>query len=289
MHTKSKLLLSVILNAIITLTEVIGGLISGSLALLGDSLHNFNDTMALGISYIAIRVGERDRNAKYTFGYKRAEILGAFINSVILVAVGLFLIYEAYRRFLHPSPINSALMLVVAFIGLFANLFTALLLHKHAHESMNVKSAYLHIIGDTVSSIAVIIGGLAILWWGVVWIDPLISVLISVYIIFEGFKILRDSVDILMEASPDIDLEKIKREIEEIDGVVNAHHFHAWRVGENDIFLECHIDVEDMPISQAQRIIDEIQMKVREFGVTHVTVQMECGRCKRKATIGEES
>ncbi len=285
MHTKSKLLFSVILNAIITLAEVIGGLLSGSLALLGDSLHNFNDTMLLSISYIAIRVGERERNAKYTFGYKRAEILGAFINSVILVAVGLFLIYEAYRRFLHQSPINSILMLVVAFIGLFANLLTALLLHGHAHESMNVKSAYFHIMGDTISSIAVIIGGFAILWWGIVWIDPLISVLISVYIIFGGFKILRDAVDILMEASPDIDFEKLKEEIEKIEGVENVHHFHAWRVGEKDIFLECHVDVEDMPISQAQGIIDKIEMKAREFGITHITVQMECGRCRRKDTI----
>lgn len=288
MNAKSKLLLSVLLNSIITIAEVIGGMISGSLALLSDSLHNFNDTMALGISYIAIRVGEKERNEKYTFGYKRAEILGAFTNSVILVGVGLFLIYQAYIRFLHPSPINSAIMLIVAFIGLFANLFTALLLHTHAHESMNVKSAYLHIVGDTVSSIAVILGGFAILWWNIVWVDPLLTILISIYIIHGGFKILRSTVDILMETSPDIDLEEIKNEIEKIEGVRNAHHFHAWRVGEKDVFLECHVDVEDMPISQAQKIIDEIQRRLEKFGITHVTIQMECGRCKLKDTIYKE-
>jgi len=289
MKVRLKLLLSVVLNAIITIAEVIGGILSGSLALLGDSLHNFNDTMAIGISYIALRIGERERNEKYTFGYKRAEILGAFINSVILVSVGIFLIYEAYRRFLVPSPINSVLMLIVAFIGLFANLFTATLLHSHSHESMNVKSAYLHIIGDTVSSVAVILGGFAILWWGVVWIDPLISVLISTYIIYGGFKILKESVDILMESAPNIDFQTLKREIESIDGVENAHHFHAWRVGEKDILMECHVDVEDMPVSQAQGIIDEIERRARRYGITHITVQVECGRCKVKNTIYEDS
>ncbi len=287
MEVKLKLLLSVVLNAIITIAEVIGGIVSGSLALLGDSLHNFNDTMALSISYISLRIGERKGDEKYTFGYKRAEILGAFINSVILVSVGIFLIYEAYRRFLVPSSINSVLMLIVAFIGLFANLFTAILLHTHSRESMNVKSAYLHIIGDTVSSVAVIVGGFAILWWGVLWIDPLISVLISIYIISGGFKILKKSVDILMEASPDIDFQALKKEIESIDGVENAHHFHAWRVGEKEILLECHVDVKDMPVSQAQRIIDETEKRVRKYGITHLTVQVECGRCKVKNTIYE--
>ncbi len=285
MKIKRKLLISVALNALITIVEVTGGMLSGSIALLGDSLHNFNDTIALGISYAAVNIGERENDDKYTFGYKRAEILGAFINSVILVAVGIFLIYEAYIRILSPSPINGVLMLIVAFIGLFANFFTAVLLHEHAKESMNVKSAYLHILGDTISSIAVIIGGFAILWWHILWIDPVISVLISIYVIFGGFKILRDAVDILMESAPNIDIEQIKHEIEQLEGVRNAHHFHIWRVGENDNFMECHIDVEDMLISQAQKIIDKIQVLARDYGITHVTIQLECGRCKRQSAI----
>ncbi|WCN27880.1 cation diffusion facilitator family transporter [Thermococcus kodakarensis] len=282
---KGRMLFSFALNIVITLAEVIGGILSGSLALLSDSLHNFSDSMSILASYLAIKIGEREKNEKYTFGYKRAEILVAFVNSAVLVGVALFLLVEAYKRFKNPEPIDGPLMLGVALIGLFANLISVLLLHEHAHESMNVRSAYLHLLSDTLSSVAVVIGGIAIIRWDVLWIDPLVTVLISVYILREGYEILKESVEVLMEAAPDLDLDEIKREIESIPGIRNAHHFHVWRIGEKEIHFECHVEVNDMPISEAQRLIDEIEERLKRFGITHVTVQLEAGRCEDKNTI----
>ncbi|ACS90748.1 MULTISPECIES: cation diffusion facilitator family transporter [Thermococcus] len=278
---KGRILFSFALNIIITIAEVVGGLLSGSLALLSDSLHNFGDSMSLLASYFAIRIGERKANEKYTFGYRRVEILVAFMNSAVLVGVSLLLLVEAYRRFKNPEPIDGPLMLGVALIGLFANLFSVLLLHEHAH-GLNVRSAYLHLLTDTLSSVAVVAGGIAIMKWNILWIDPLVTVFISLYILREAYEILRESIEVLMEASPELDLEAVKREIEAIPGVKNAHHFHAWRIGEDEVHFECHVEVDDMPLGEAQRIIDEIEERLRKFGITHVTVQLEVDRCDGK-------
>lgn len=278
---KGRVLFSFALNIVITLAEVVGGILSGSLALLSDSLHNFSDSMSLLASYFAIKIGERKANEKYTFGYRRAEVLVAFINSAVLVGVSLFLLVEAYRRFRSPEPIDGPLMLGVALIGLLANLFSVLLLHGHAH-SLNVRSAYLHLLTDTLSSVAVVAGGIAIIKWNAFWVDPLVTVFISLYILREAYEILRESIEVLMEASPDLDLKAIREEIEGIPGVKNAHHFHAWRIGENEVHFECHVEVDDMPLSEAQKIIDEVEDKLKKFGVTHVTVQLEVDRCEGK-------
>lgn len=164
------------------------------------------------------------------------------------LTTGIFLLVEAYKRFRNPNPIDTGLMLVVAAIGLLANLLSVLLLHGHVHGSINVRSAYLHLVSDTLSSVAVVAGGLAIRY----------------YIIREGYDILKESVDVLMEASPELDFDAIKAELESIPGVKNAHHFHAWRIGENETHFECHVDVNDMSLSEAQRIIDEIE-KIRSM------------------------
>ena len=276
---KSKMLASIVLNFAITIAEVIGGLLSGSLSLLSDSLHNLSDAMSLLASYIAIRISEREANEKYTFGYKRAEILVAFVNSSVLIGVSLFLIVEAYGRFRNPQPIDTAIMLPVASLGLIANLLSVFLLHGHSH-SLNIRSAYLHLLNDTLSSVAVVIGGFLIRLYGVNWIDPLVTVLIALYILREAYEVLRESVDVLMETSPELDLRAIKAELESIPGVKNAHHFHAWRVGEKEVHFECHLSVEDMPLSEAQGIIDEAEKRLRKFGITHVTVQLEVNRCE---------
>ena len=286
---KGRMVFSIALNLIITVAEVIGGILSGSLALLSDSLHNFSDTMSLVASYLAIRIGEREKNEKYTFGYRRAEILVSFINSAVLVGVSLFLLVEAYRRFRDPEPIDGSLMLAVAIVGLLANLVSVLLLHSHVHESINVRSAYLHLMSDTLSSVAVVVGGVLIIKWNVTWVDPLVTVLVSLYILKEGYGILKESVEVLMEAAPELDLGAIKREIESVPGVKNAHHFHAWRIGENEVHFECHVEVNDIPVSEGQAIIDEVEKRLRKYGITHVTVQLELDRCVNKGVIcGEE-
>ncbi|MDK2869422.1 MAG: cobalt-zinc-cadmium efflux system protein [Pyrococcus sp.] len=285
---KRRMIISFALNMGIALVEIIGGIVSRSLALFSDSLHNFSDSMSILTSYIAIKIGEREKNEKYTFGYKRAEILVAFVNSAILVGVALFLIVEAYKRFKTPEPINGPLMFSVALIGFLANLISVLLLHEHSHETINVRSAYLHLLSDTLSSVAVVLGGIAIIKWNAIWVDPLLSALISIYILREAYEILKESVEVLMEASPNLDFNEIKREIESIPGVKNAHHFHAWRVGEKEVHFECHVEVNDMLISEAQQIIDVIAERLRRFGITHVTVQLEAGRCKEKGMICDE-
>jgi cobalt-zinc-cadmium efflux system protein len=282
---KGRMLFSVALNLTITLAEIIGGILSGSLSLLSDSMHNFSDSMSLLASYWAMKIREKKPNERYTFGYKRAEILVAFINASILVGVSLFLLVEAYRRFRNPSPVEGGIMLGVALIGLIANLISVLLLHSHAHRGMNVRSAYLHLLTDTLSSVAVVIGGIAIIFWRITWIDPLITVLIAVYVLYEGFDVLKESINVLMEASPGINLDSLKREIESIPGVRNAHHFHIWQVGEHDVNMECHVEVDDMPVSKAQRVIDEVERVARKYGITHVTVQIEVNRCGDKGVL----
>ena len=165
---------------------------------------------------------------------------------------------------------------------------SVLLLHGHAHESTNVRSAYLHLMSDTLSSVAVVIGGILIIKWNVTWVDPLMTVLIALYILGEGYEILKESAEVLMEASPELDLEAIKAEIESIPGVKNAHHFHAWRIGEKEIHFECHVEVDDMPISEAQWIIDRVEEALKKYGITHVTVQLEADRCSSKNVICDE-
>ncbi|MFA4700312.1 cation diffusion facilitator family transporter [Pyrococcus kukulkanii] len=285
MDLERKMMASALLNFAITGAEIVGGILSGSLALLSDSLHNFSDAMSILASYIALKIGQRKKNEKFTFGYRRAEILVAFINSSVLVGVSLFLIVEAYRRFLAPRTIEVKVMLPVATVGLVANIFSVLLLHEHSHESMNIRSAYLHLLSDTLSSVAVVLGGLLMLKYNVSWVDPLVTVGIALYILREAYYILKESVEVLMEASPGLDFEEIKRRIEKIPGVKNAHHFHAWRIGEDEVHFECHVSVEDMPISRGQEIIDRIKEILREYGVKHVTVQLEVDRCKNEGII----
>ena len=286
-HTqvKGKLIISIFLNLIITIVELIGGIISGSIALLSDSVHNLGDSAGLIASYEAIKIGEKEKNKKYTFGYKRAEILVALGNSVFLLTVSIFLIYEAYERFVHPNPIHGVIMLIVAIVGLIGNLLSVLFLHSHAKDSLNVKSAYLHLLSDTLSSVGVVAGALLVIFFDILWIDPLISILIAIYIIYEVIGIIKESVEILMESAPNLDFDRIKEEIEKIDGIKNAHHFHAWRIGESDVLFECHIEVEDMPVSEAQVLIDKINEKLKKYGITHTTIQLETDRCKGKNVI----
>ena len=280
--TGIRLLITVILNVLITVAEIIGGIISGSLALISDALHNLSDAVSLIISYIAIKLKERDNSPKHTFGFKRAEILAAVINSSVLVAISVYLIYEAVLRFQHPEPIKGILMTVVASIGLAANIVGTLLLKRDAKTSINIRSSYFHLLSDAVSSVAVILGGLAIILWNIYWIDPVLTIIISVYITRESFKILFEAMHVLMEgAPPDISINEIQTAVEELDEVKNIHHVHIWMIGENDVHLEAHIDVRDMMISKSNKLGDKIENLLKnKFGINHITLQFECEQCK---------
>ena len=285
--TGIRLLITVLLNLFITVAEVIGGIISGSLALISDALHNFSDAISVIISYIAIRLKERDSSSKHTFGFKRAEILAAVINSSVLVIISIYLFYEAILRFQNPEPIKGILMTVVASIGLAANIAGTLLLKRDAKTSMNIRSSYFHLLSDAVSSVAVIIGGLAITFWNMYWLDPLLTILIAVYITRESFKILSDAIHVLMEgAPPDISIREIQSEVEKLEKVENIHHVHIWTVGENDVHLEAHIDVADMMISKSNILGEQIEALLKtKFGINHITLQFECEQCKNVGLV----
>ncbi|HEC44640.1 MAG TPA: cation transporter [Bacteroides sp.] len=288
--SEKNLLAAVVLNFAIAAAEIVGGILSNSLALLSDALHNLGDGFAVLLAYIAHRVSKRESNNRKTFGYKRVEILAAFINAIILVAICIFLIFEAIERFQNPAPIKGAIMFSVATVGLVANLVAVILLKADSKKNINIRAAYLHLMGDTLSSIVVIIGGLLIWKFGIYWIDPLITLLISLYILKETFLLLRDSFNILMQSAPkDIDLEKVKSEVEKVEGVKNIHHVHLWSLNDRQVHFEGHVDlVQDMSVSQASTLNKQISRLLHDrFDIEHTTLQMEFGCCEENHLINE--
>ncbi len=282
-----RLFLTMMLNFVITAAEIIGGILSGSLALISDALHNFSDGIAIIISYIAILLNKKPKNSHYTFGLRRAEILAAIINSSTLIIICFYLLREAYERFMHPEPIAGGMMITVATIGLAANIAGTLLIRKGAQHSMNLRSVYLHLLSDAVSSVAVIIGGLAIYFYNMYWLDPMLTVLISLYILRESYTIAKEAVQVIMMASPEgIDLQAIEGAILGIPQVKNVHHVHLWRLDEHRIHFEAHVEVEDMPVSATEPILNAIQHELQErFGISHVTIQFEQDRCAEKSLL----
>jgi cobalt-zinc-cadmium efflux system protein len=286
--SEKNLLAAVVLNFAITIAEIIGGILSNSLALLSDALHNLGDGFAVLIAYIAHRISKRESNTRKTFGYKRVEILAAFVNAIILSAICLFLIFEAIERFQNPAPIKGVIMFAVATIGLIANFLAIVLLKKDAKKNINIRAAYLHLLGDTFSSLVVIFGGILIWKFEIYWLDPLITVLISLYIMKETFLLLRESFNILMQSAPrDIDLDKIKTQVEEIDGVQNLHHVHVWSLNDKQVHFEGHVDLEqDMTVSQSSELSKKISKLLHDqFEIVHTTLQMEFGCCEENHLI----
>jgi cobalt-zinc-cadmium efflux system protein len=278
-----RLIISAGLNFATTVVQVIGGILSGSLSLISDALHNLSDTVALVISLFAVRLAKRKNTEAQTFGYKRAEILAALFNACALVVVSIFLFKEAITRFTHPHAINSVLMFSVALIGLIANIVSVFLLKAHAHEDLNIRAAYVHLFSDFLSSIAVIIGACAIFISKAYWIDPALTILIGIYVLKEGYKIIEESTRILMQYVPKgINLREIQAQIEGIDGVKDIHHAHLWAVTERDIHFEAHINVAyDMPISETCVLVKQVEEALKEkFAITHVTLQIEFNSCK---------
>lgn len=280
-------MMTMVLNFVITIAELIGGMLSGSLSLISDALHNFSDGISVIISYVAIRLKKRDNSYRHTFGLKRAEILAAVINSSVLIVISVYLFYEAIKRFSTPEPIDASMMTIVASIGLIANVAGTLLLKRDSKDSMNIKSAYLHLLSDAVSSVAVILGGLAIMYWEIYWLDPVLTILIGIYIIRESILILGEAIHVLMEGAPfDISIENVKREVEKFEEVINIHHVHVWSVGENDIHLEAHIDLKDMMISESDLLREKIEsILLKIFAINHITLQFECNKCENSELI----
>ena len=300
--TGLRLAFTVVLNAFITAVEIIGGIASGSISLLSDALHNFTDSVSLWISYMAMKVSRKENTASMTYGYKRAQIMAALLNSSILVGVVLFLFVEAYRRFLNPTTVNGSLMLVVATIGLAANLLSVFLLKRDAKHNLNIRSSYLHLMADTLSSVAVFAGGIVIYIYKSYWLDPLLSVLIGIYLLKETWGITAEAVHILMEGAPHhLSIEEIRDEVEGIPSVESLHHVHIWQIDDENINFEGHVDVcEDISIGNVDAIRRLVEEALKKHGINHITLQMELldactdknlikGRKQARAGDGERS
>ncbi|HER07751.1 MAG TPA: cation transporter [Bacteroides sp.] len=277
---EKNLLVVTLLNFVITIAEFAGGILSNSLALLSDALHNLGDTFATFIAYLATLIGRKEANPKKTFGYKRIEILAAVLNAVILIIMSIYLLKEAYLRWKEPETINSMIMLVVGMIGLLANVLAVMILRKDSMKSINVRAAYVHLIGDSLSSVVVILGGLLIQLFEIYWIDPLITLLICIYILRAAFVILKESVDILMQSTPSaLSLSRVKQAVEQFPEVSNIHHLHAWNMTEHQVHLEAHVELKtDLKLSELKHTQQKIEKLLQtDFHVHHVTLQFEFG------------
>jgi len=273
------------------LAQIIGGLLSGSLALLSDALHNFSDVLSLVISYGASRLGQRKASSLKTFGYKRAEILAAFINAATLMVVAIILMKEAVERLMNPQEIESNLVIWLALIAIAGNGFSVLLLKKDADHNMNMKSAYLHLLTDMMASVAVLIGGILMKYFEIYWVDAILTMIISIYLIYMGYDLLKESTKVLMLFTPkSVVIQEIVESICTIDQVKNVHHVHIWQLNEEEVHMEAHIDFKnDILLSEFDKILDEIEEHVyHKHGINHVNIQPEFDKCDSKSVIVQD-
>lgn len=285
------LLISIILNIAITLAQVVGGFLSGSLALLSDALHNFSDVISLIISWVANRLVKKKASLQRTFGFKRAEILAAFINAATLIVVAILLIFEAAERFSHPQEITSNLVILLSVIAIFGNGFSVLLLKKNANDNMNLKSAYLHLFTDMMASVAVLVGGLLMKFYQVWWVDSVLTLGIALYLVVMGWSLLKNSFKVLMLFTPEAtSVDVIVRDLQALDKVKNVHHVHIWQLNEDEIHLEAHIDfTEDILLSEFDAILNTIEVLLQnKHDINHVNIQPEFGKCDAKDIIVQD-
>lgn len=272
------LVYSILLNLLITIAQVVGGIVSGSLALISDALHNFSDVLSLGFSLIAHKLSRRKASIEHTFGFKRAELIAAFINASTLVIVAVLLIYGAIERFVNPHPIESNLVIWLAILGIAVNGFSVLLLKKDAKHNINMKSAYLHLLTDMLASVAVLVGGLLMKYFGWFWVDSVMTILIAIYLIIVGVDLLKSSTKMLMLFTPNhIDIKELVREVHKIPGVNKLHHIHVWHLNDEELHLEAHLDCsEDIKMSEFNHLLEKVEIVLFEkFNINHINIQPE--------------
>jgi cobalt-zinc-cadmium efflux system protein len=272
------LILSILLNLLITIAQVVGGIISGSLALISDALHNFSDVLSLIFSLVAHKLSRRKASINNTFGYKRAELIAAFINAITLIVVAFFLIYEASVRLFHPEPIQSTLVIWLAILGIVVNGGSVLLLKKDSEHNLNMKSAYLHLLTDMMASIAVLVGGLLMKFYSWFWVDSVMTLLIALYLIYVSYDLIKSATKMLMLFTPDyIDIKEIVREVHKIEGVSKLHHIHIWHLNDEELHLEAHLDcTDDIKMSEFNLLLDKIEnVLFEQFHINHINIQPE--------------
>ena len=284
------LLISIGLNVLITLAQIIGGLISGSLALLSDAVHNLSDVISLIISYIAQRYSKKEASTHKTFGYKRAEIIAAFVNAATLIVIAVLLMKEAVERFLNPQAIASDLVIWLAVLGIVANGLSVLLLQKDSKGNMNMRSAYLHLLTDMMASVAVLVGGILMHYFKIYWIDSLLTLAISIYLIVMGYGLLKSSFKVLMLFSPeDLEIDDLIKEVKQLDAVKNIHHVHIWQLNDDEVHLEAHIDLKnDIKLSAFDAILLEIEHIAMRYGINHINIQPEYDKDDAKEIVVQD-
>ena len=287
--TGKNLLISIVLNIIITVFQAIGGFLSGSLALLSDAVHNFSDVISLIISYVANKLShKKQQNIHQTFGYKRAEIIAAFINAATLIIIAIFLGIEAVERFFNPKIIASDLVIWLALLGIAVNGFSVLLLKKDASHNLNMKSAYLHLLTDMLTSVAVLVGGLLMQFYQIFWIDAVLTLLISIYLIYISWSVLIDALKILMLFAPKhININKVVSAVLQVEGIKNIHHVHIWQLNDHDCHFEAHIEFKNnIQLSEFDEVCKKIEEILAEkFHIYHSNLQPEFKRSDSKEII----
>ena len=282
------LFLAIVLNIAITVAQAVGGILSGSLALLSDALHNFSDVLSLLISYGANRLAQKKGTERQTFGFRRAEIIATLFNASTLIAIGLYIIFEAFSRFSAPEPVDTSLVIWLGFLGIIVNGGSIFLLKEDAQESMNIKAAYLHLLGDVLTSVAVVIGGLLMMFWQIYWVDPIISILIAIYLMYASYGLVKDSTAILMQFAPkSLDLEEIVQTIIAHEQIQNAHHIHLWNLDDNKIHLEAHLDfTQNLSLKESNAVLEILEEELHEkYNIDHTVFQCEYERKDDKGRI----
>ena len=273
-----KLAFTILLNLLITAAQIIGGIISGSLALISDAIHNLSDSISVILAYFAQVLSNKPASHKSTFGYKRAEILAAFINAVSLIGISFYLVFEAFDRFFNPQEIDAKWMFWLGLLGLVANGISVLVLEREKNKSLNIKAAYLHLLGDALTSVAVVLGAVIIWLFNILWIDSAVTILISIYLFLHTLKLLKESVTILMQMTPaDLNVDEIRNRLMKIEMLQNIHHIHIWNLTDKLIHFESHINLKtNIKISETGEIFESVKKILHdEFDVEHVTIQFE--------------
>ena len=276
-NAEKRLWIALIVSSVIVIVEFTGGFFGQSLALISDSGHVLTDVLAVGVGILTLRLGRKRHTARRTFGYHRAEIFAALINGSTLIAVALLIIYGAYLRLQHPPTVQGPLVLAIASVGLLGNLSIAGLLSRSRGTNLNVRGVFLHTVGDALSSVAVIVSSLIVIFTGYQGIDPLAAAIIGVLIMLSAYRLVRDSTNILLEATPrQMDLETIAKTIGSIDGVKGVHDLHVWTITSGLYALSGHITVDANMISDGPKIVEKVASRLKEsFGIEHVTLQVE--------------
>ncbi|WP_431026819.1 cation diffusion facilitator family transporter [Lysinibacillus sp. LZ02] len=271
------------------IVEVIGGLLTNSLALLSDAGHMLSDAISLAIGILAFSLGEKVANNEKTYGYKRFEILAAVFNGITLIAIALFIFYEAIERFANPPEVASTGMLYIATIGLLVNIFVAWILMRGGgtKDNLNMRAAFLHVISDMLGSVGAIIAALLILFFDWGWADPLASVIVAALVLVSGFRVTKDAVHVLMEGTPvNVNIDEIIRTFRETEGVLDLHDLHIWSITSGQNALSCHAVVQDtLTMKEGQIILQTLEHQLQHLSIHHVTIQLEPASHKHENTL----